>query len=47
MLQLHLQRYEFNYNEKLILQNLTDFTIAEDDFTPVCLLSKFFDQKFG
>lgn len=40
MLQLHLQRYEFNHDEKLILQNLTDFTIAEDDFTPICLLGK-------
>ncbi|MBX2923035.1 MAG: nucleotidyl transferase AbiEii/AbiGii toxin family protein [Chitinophagaceae bacterium] len=40
MLQFHLQRYEFNHDEKLILHNLTDFSIAEDDFTPVCLLGK-------
>ena len=40
MLQLHLQRYEFSHDEKLILKNLTDFTIAEDDFNPVCLFGK-------
>jgi predicted nucleotidyltransferase component of viral defense system len=30
MLTLHFQRYEFNHNEQLILQNFTDFSIADD-----------------
>ena len=40
MLRLHRQRYEYGHDENLILQNFTDFTIADDDFTPICLRGK-------
>lgn len=32
MLSLHQQRYPYTHDEKLILQNLTNFDLADDDF---------------
>lgn len=43
MLKLHKQRYPYHHNEKLILQNFTDFTHADDDFDPVCLYAKYWE----
>ena len=43
MLKLHKQRYPYHHNKKLILQNFTDFTHADDDFDPVCLHAKYWE----
>lgn len=43
MLELHERRYEYGHDEKLILENFTDFTIADDDFDPVCLKGKYWE----
>jgi hypothetical protein len=40
MLQLHAARYPYSHDEKLIRTNLTNFTIADDDFDPICLRGK-------
>jgi len=40
MIALHKQRFEWTHDEKLIRKNFTDFTIAEDDFDPICLKNK-------
>jgi hypothetical protein len=37
MLALHKKRYPYNHNEDLILANLTDFSLADNDFDPVAL----------
>lgn len=41
MLSLHQQRYPYIHDEKLILQNLTNFELADDDFDPICLRGKY------
>ncbi len=38
MLELHLQRYPYSHDKKLILKNLTNFSLADVDFSPICLL---------
>ena len=43
MLQLHEKRYPYNQGKELILQNFTDFTGADDDFNPICLLGKYWE----
>ena len=40
MLELHLQRYPYSHDRALILKNFTNFSIADDDFTPICLHGK-------
>lgn len=40
MLAFHKARYPFLHDEKLIVRNFTDFSQADDDFDPVCLLQK-------
>ncbi len=40
MLNLHKLRYPYNHNQTLILKNFTDFSIADNDFDPICLLGK-------
>lgn len=41
MLLLHQQRYPYTHDSALILQNLTHFDLADDDFDPVCLRGKY------
>ncbi len=41
MLNLHEKRYPYSHDKKLILQNFTDFTLADNDFDPICLLGKY------
>ncbi len=41
MLQLHDKRYPYSHDKKLTLRNFTDFTEADDDFDPICLLGKY------
>jgi len=43
MLALHKQRYEYVHDRPLILKNLTDFTLADEDFNPVCLRGKYWE----
>lgn len=40
MLNLHKLRYPYNHDQTLILKNFTDFSIADNDFDPICLLGK-------
>ncbi len=43
MLGLHKQRHEYTHDKSLILKNLTDFTMAGDDFNPICLRGKYWE----
>lgn len=43
MLNLHAKRYPYSHEKKLILQNLTDFALADNDFDPICLLGKYWE----
>lgn len=40
MLSLHKERYPYSHDGSLIRQNLINFTLADDDFDPLCLLGK-------
>ena len=40
MLALHKQRYPFNHDEDQIRRNFSNFQIADDDFSPICLKGK-------
>lgn len=41
MLDLHERRYPYGHDELLIQQKLIDFTIADEDFEPICLRGKY------
>ena len=43
MLKLHKLRYEYSHDRELILQNMTNFTIADNDFDPKCLRDKYWE----
>lgn len=43
MLSLHQERYPYTHNKDLILKNLIDFSPAENDFDPICLLGKYWE----
>lgn len=40
MLDLHSRRFEWTHDRKLILNNFTNFEMADVDFDPVCLMAK-------
>ncbi|WP_245738612.1 nucleotidyl transferase AbiEii/AbiGii toxin family protein [Pedobacter rhizosphaerae] len=40
MIELHRKRFEWTHDRSLILQNLTQFTSADNDFDPICLMCK-------
>lgn len=40
MLAFHKKRYPFSHDSKLIVRQLTNFTLADNDFNPVCLHGK-------
>ena len=40
MLLLHQERYPYSHNKKEILENITNFKDADNDFDPVCLKGK-------
>jgi len=40
MIALHKQRFEWTHDETLIRKNFADFTIADNDFDPLCLKDK-------
>lgn len=41
MLEFHRHRYEYTHDQKEILNKLTDFSLANDDFDPICLKGKY------
>lgn len=43
MLELHEQRYPYNHERELILKNFTDFSLADEDFDPICLKGKYWE----
>lgn len=43
MLLLHKQRYPFSHDRKLILENLTNFSLADEEFDPICLRGKYWE----
>lgn len=43
MLKLHQQRYPYIHEPDVIIRNFTDFTLADDDFDPVCLKGKYWE----
>lgn len=43
MLSLHQQRYPYTNDEKLTLQNFTNFELSNDDFDPICLRGKYWE----
>ena len=43
MLELHERRYPYTHDEELIIHNFTDFSQADYDFNPICLLGKYWE----
>lgn len=43
MLELHKERYPYGHDRELILNNFIDFSIADDDFDPICLQGKYWE----
>jgi predicted nucleotidyltransferase component of viral defense system len=43
MLLLHEQRYPFSHDRKLIIENLTNFSLADEEFDPICLRGKYWE----
>ena len=40
MFALHEKRYPYTHDKQLLIQKFTDFTLADDDFEPICLRGK-------
>lgn len=43
MISLHEKRYPYTHDSELIYHNLIDFSIADDDFDPICLRGKYWE----
>ena len=43
MIKLHEKRYPYSHDPILIHHNLTNFSIADDDFDPICLRGKYWE----
>lgn len=43
MLSLHKQRYPYTHDEDLFIENFTNFSIADEDFEPICLRGKYWE----
>lgn len=43
MIDLHKKRYPYSHKENEIRTNFTNFTIADDDFDPICLKGKYWE----
>lgn len=43
MMALHKERHPYSHNKKQIKKQLTTFSIADDDFEPVCLRHKYWE----
>jgi hypothetical protein len=40
MIALHEERYPYSHDENLIVNNLANFTQADDEVNPICLRGK-------
>ncbi len=40
MIEMHKQRYQYTHDEATIRTNLTNFSFADQDFEPICLVGK-------
>ncbi|MBF4515622.1 nucleotidyl transferase AbiEii/AbiGii toxin family protein [Flavobacterium sp. ANB] len=40
MFELHDKRYPFTHDRKILIEKFTDFTLADNDFEPLCLRGK-------
>jgi hypothetical protein len=40
---LHGKRYPYSHNKDVLINKLTDFQFADDDFTPICLKGKYWE----
>lgn len=43
MIDLHEQRYPYSHDKDLIIQNFTNFDLADDDFDPICYKGKYWE----
>jgi hypothetical protein len=43
MLLLHEKRYPYNHDRNLIKSNFSNFSIADEDFDPICLKNKLWE----
>lgn len=43
MLEYHEKRYPYSHDRNLIIQNFTDFRIADEEFDPICLKGKYWE----
>lgn len=43
MIELHEQRYPYNHDKEIIIQNFTLFDQADDDFDPICYKGKYWE----
>ena len=43
MLALHEKRYPYNHDIELIINNLSDFKLADNDFDPICLRGNYWE----
>jgi predicted nucleotidyltransferase component of viral defense system len=43
MMALHKERYPYSHNKKQIKNNFTNFSLADDDFEPICLRHKYWE----
>lgn len=43
MIDLHEQRYPYTHNKDLIIQNFTNFDLADDEFNPICYKGKYWE----
>jgi hypothetical protein len=40
MVAIHKERYPYNHEQIQIVRNFSDFTLADEDFDPICLKGK-------
>ena len=40
MLELHKKRYEYTHDRNQIIKNFTNFSLADKDISPICLMGK-------
>lgn len=43
MISLHKKRYPYSHDKNLILKNFTNFTLADNDFDPICLRGNYWE----
>lgn len=43
MLELHQKRYPYSHERDLIIENLTNFSLADEQFDVICLKGKYWE----